>query len=122
MVITPLMGVAMRSRMQAPEIITYVVVVTMAVIVGIAAAAVPPWPIVRPTRDEATVWVTAFTGAGTLAAVAVALWLERFSCALSSCQGVAAVGEPAVRVVRCHCFHRRANRCHQFLLRPLRRP
>lgn len=67
-------GDEMRSRMQGPEIIVWAVAVIIAAIIAIAAVAVPPWPIARPTREEAAVWITALTGCGTIAAVAVAAW------------------------------------------------
>ncbi len=52
----------------------WIVAVAIVAIIGIAVIAAPPWPLGRPSHDEATIWLTALTGAGTLAAVAVALW------------------------------------------------
>lgn len=66
----------MKSKIQRPETMVWIVAVAMAAIIGIAAIAAPPWPLGRPSHDEATIWVTALTGAGTLAAVAIALWLD----------------------------------------------
>ncbi|MGI8854577.1 MAG: hypothetical protein ACR2JW_02395 [Thermomicrobiales bacterium] len=64
----------MWKKLQRPETIVWIVVAAIAAIVSITIITVPPWPLGRPTRDEATVWITALTGCGTIAAVAVAGW------------------------------------------------